>query len=162
MDWLIQHPTNQYTHQTCRKYNNLCLLLFLTHPLVFSAHYYANLLPFRNSYPGSHGTHSSPFRTTVLAFVLVSKKKKYRACLRFSREKEKRFRIRFPYVTSPCVELVCILCNLPAYTQRAGCEALSAVSSYTDAFVSGFGLDPNDHVRHFSSDNLLLVVYVYM
>ena len=58
----------------------------LSHPRVFSAHDLVKLPPFRNSYPGSHGTHSSPFPSTVLAFVLVSKKKKYRACLRFSRK----------------------------------------------------------------------------
>ena len=72
------------------------------------------------------------------------------------------FGIKFPSLAPPCVELVCIHATYKYNTQHAGCEALSAVSSYTDAFVSGFGLDPNDHVRHFSSDNLLLVVYVYM
>ena len=34
-----------------------------------------NLPPFRNSYPGSHGTRSSPFPTTMLTFVLVAKNK---------------------------------------------------------------------------------------
>ena len=30
--------------------------------------------PFCNSYPGSHGTYSSPFPTTVRAFVLIARK----------------------------------------------------------------------------------------
>ena len=76
MDWLIQHPTDQYTHQKCGKYIHWCLRLFLSHLRVFSAHYFVNLPPFRNSYPGSHGTNSSPFRTTVLTFVLIARKKK--------------------------------------------------------------------------------------
>ena len=51
---------------------------FLSHPRVFSAHDLVKLPPFRNPYyPGSHGTHSSPFPTTVFAVVvLVAKKKK--------------------------------------------------------------------------------------
>ena len=36
----------------------------------------AVLPPFRNSYPGSHGTHFSPFPTAVIAFVSVAKKKR--------------------------------------------------------------------------------------
>ena len=28
MDWLIQHPTDQYIHQKCRKYIHLCLRFF--------------------------------------------------------------------------------------------------------------------------------------
>ena len=47
------------------------------------------------------------------------------------------FRITFPSLASPCVELVCIHAIYQYHTQRAGCEALSAVSLYTDAFVSG-------------------------
>ena len=35
-----------------------------------------NLPPFRNSYPGSHGTHSSPFPNSVGALVLIARKKK--------------------------------------------------------------------------------------
>ena len=64
----MQHPTDQYTHQKCRKYINLCLRFFLSHLRVFSAHYFVNLPPFRNSYPGSHVAHSSPVPTTVLLF----------------------------------------------------------------------------------------------
>ena len=74
MDWLIQHPTDQYTHQKCRKYIHLCLRFFRSHLRVFSAHYIVNLPPFRNSYPGSHDTHSSPFPTAVRAFVLIARK----------------------------------------------------------------------------------------
>ena len=94
----------------------------LSHPRVFSAHDLVKLPPFRNSYPGSHGTHSSPFPTTVLAFVLVSKKKKYRDCLRFSRKNIYIyiFRIRFPSLASPCVELVCLHATYQYNTQHAG------------------------------------------
>ena len=95
--WYSTQPINTRTKK-CRKYNHACYLrfFFLSHPRVFSAHDFVRLPPVRNSHPGSHGTYSSPFPTT------------YRACLRFSREKEKRFRIRFPSLASPCVELVCI------------------------------------------------------
>ena len=108
---------------------------FLSNARVFSAHDFVKLAPFRDSYPGSHGTHASPFPTTVLAFFLVAKKK--------------GFRNRFPSLASPCVELVCFHATYQYNTQHAGCEALSAVSSYTDAFVSGFDVDPNEHIRHF-------------
>ena len=105
---------NTFMHAAC--------VFFLSHPRVFLAHDFVKLSPFRNSYPGSHGTHSSLFPTTVLAFVVVPKKK--------------RFRIRLPSLASPCVELVCIHATYQYNTQHAGCEALSAVSLYTDAFVS--------------------------
>ena len=120
----------------------------LSHPRVFSAHDLVKLPPFRNSYPGSHGTHSSPFPTTVLAFVLVSKKKKYRDCLRFSRKNiyiysELGFLPWRPLASNWCAFMQ------PTSIIRST-QALSAVSSYTDAFVSGFDLDPNEHIRHFS------------
>ena len=134
--WLVQHPTDQYKHQKVQEIHSFMLaLFFLPHSREISAHDTVKLPPFRNSYPGSHGTHSSPFPTTVLAFVQVAKKK--------------RFIIRLPSLASPCVELVCIHATYQYNTQHAGCEALSAVSSYTDAFVSGFDLDPNEHIRHF-------------
>ena len=41
-----------------------------------SAHDFVKLPPFCNSYPGSHGTHFSPFPTAVIAFVSVAKKKR--------------------------------------------------------------------------------------
>ena len=129
-------PINTRT-KTCRKYIHACCLrfFFLSHHRVFSAHDLVKLPPFRNSYPGSHGTHSSPFPTTVLAFVVLVAKKK-------------RFRIRFPSLAPRCVELVCIHATYQYITQHAGCEALSAVSSYTDACVSGFDLDPNENISH--------------
>ena len=85
--------------------------------------------------------------TTVRAFVLVARKEK--------------FRVKFPSLASPCVELVCIYTTYQYITQHAGCEALSAVSLYTDAFVSGLDLDPNEHA-HVTTSNNLLVVYIYM
>ena len=45
------------------------------------------------------------------------------------------FRIKFPSLASPCVELVCIHATYQYNTQHAGCEALSAVSLYTDAYL---------------------------
>ena len=113
-----------------------CVFFFLSHPRVISAHDVVKLPPFRNSYPGSHDTHSSPFPTTVLAFVVLV-------------ANNERLRVRFPSPASPCVELVCIHATYLYNTQHAGCEALSAVSLYIDAFVSGFDLDPNEHIRHF-------------
>ena len=75
--WMVQHPTDQYTHVKVQETHSCMLLAFflLCRPRVFSADDFVKLPPFRNSYPGSHGTHSSPFPTTVLAFVLVAKKK---------------------------------------------------------------------------------------
>ena len=67
----------------------------------------------------------------------------------FQSRKKKEFRIRFPSLASPCVELVCIHATYQYTTQHAGCEALSAVSPHTGAFVSGFDLDPNEHIHHF-------------
>ena len=69
------------------------------------------------------------------------------------------FRIKFPSLASPCVELVCIHATYQYNMQHAGCEPLSAVSLYTDAFVSGSDLDPNEHV--ILSDNLL-AAYIHM
>ena len=78
--WLVPHPTDQYTHQQVHEIHSFMLAIsfLLSHPRVFSAHDFAKLPPFRNSYPGSHGTHSSPFATTVLAFVLIVRKKMFR------------------------------------------------------------------------------------
>ena len=135
---MVQHPTDQYAHLKVQEIHSCMLLAFFfrSHPRVFSVHDFVKLPPFRNSYPGSHGTHSSPFPYTVLAFVVLVAKKT-------------RFRIRFPSLASPCVELVYIHVTHQYDTQHAGCEALSAVSSYTDAFISVFDLDPNEHIRHF-------------
>ena len=73
MDWLIQHPTDQYTQQKCRKYIHLCLRLFCPIYVSFLRITFVNLPPIRNSYTGSHGTHSPPFPTTVRAFVLIER-----------------------------------------------------------------------------------------
>ena len=108
---------------------------FLSHLRVFSAHYFVKLPPFRNSFPGSHGTHSSPFPTTVRAFVLIARKKMFRN------------KLSFPGVAF-CVELVCIHATYQYNTQHAGCEVLSAVSLYTDDFFSSLDLDPNERTPH--------------
>ena len=39
--------------------------------------------------------------------------------------------------------------------------ALSAVTLYADAFVSGFDMDPHEHTR-IHADTRLLVVYIYV
>ena len=90
--WYSTQPINTRTKK-CRKYIDSCLrYFFLSHLCVFSAHYFAKLPPFRNSYPGSHGTHSSPFPTTCVPSFQAPEKKK--------------LRIKFPSLASPCVELV--------------------------------------------------------
>ena len=75
--WCSAQPINARTKK-CREYIHACCLRFfsLSYPRVFAAHEFVELPPFRYSYPGSHGTHSSPFPTTVLAFVLISRKEK--------------------------------------------------------------------------------------
>ena len=57
------------------------------------------------------------------------------------------FRIKFASLASHCVGLVCIHGTYQYNTQHEGCDALSAVSFYTDAFVSGLDLDPNEDTR---------------
>ena len=95
MDWLIHHPNDQRT-QKVKEIRSFMLAFFFSSRLrVFSAHYFVNFPPFLNSYPGWRGTQSSPFPTTVRAFVLIAKKKKVR--------------MKFPPLASPCVKLVCIL-----------------------------------------------------
>ena len=117
MDWMVQHPTDQYTRtKKCRNTFIHACVFFLSHLRVFSAHYFVKLRPFRNSYPGSCGTHFSLFPTTERAFV-------------YSRAK-KMFRIKFPSLASPCAELVCIHATYQYNKQHVGCEALSAVSLY--------------------------------
>ena len=143
MDWLVQHPTDQYTHapkSAGYTFFNACAF-FLSHQRVFYVHYFVKLPPVPKSYPGSHGTHSSPFRTTERAFVLIAR--------------NKMFRIGFPSLASPCVELVCIHATYQYHTQHAGCDSLSAVSLYTDAFVPDLDLDPNEHT------SCLLIIYLW-
>ena len=50
-------------------------------------------------------------------------------------------------MASPCVKLVWIHATYQYNAQRAGCEALSAVSLYTDALLSGLDLD-SDELTH--------------
>ena len=68
------------------------------------------------------------------AFVLIARKE--------------MFRIKFPSLAPSCVELVFIYATCQYSTQHAGCKALSAVRLYTDVFVSGLDLDPNELTRH--------------
>ena len=94
--WMVQHPTDQYTHQNVQEIRSFILVLFvLSHPRVFSVQYFVKLPLFRNSYPGSHGTHPSPVPTTVRAIALIARKQ--------------MSRIMFPSLAFPCVELVSIL-----------------------------------------------------
>ena len=143
---MVQHPADQYTYQKGQEIRS-CMLFaffFLFHPRAFSAHDFVKLPPFRNSYPGSHGTHSSPFPTTVLAFVQVAKKK--------------RFIIRLPSLASPCVELVCIHATYQYNTQHAGCEALSAAVLILKLLFQAL-ISPRTNTYLISSCNLL-VVYI--
>ena len=90
----ITRPTNTSTKK-CRKRINACHYYFLSHLRVFSVQYFVKLPLFRNSYPGSHGTHPSPVPTTVRAIALIARKQ--------------MSRIMFPSLAFPCVELVSIL-----------------------------------------------------
>ena len=76
MDWLVQHPTDQYTHLKVQDIHSFMLAFSLSHLRVFSAHYFVKLPPIRNSHPGSHGT-------AILSLP------HYRTCLRFNREEKK-------------------------------------------------------------------------
>ena len=72
MDRLLQNPTDEYTHAPRSAGNTFihaCVFFFLSHLRVFSPHYFVKLPPLRNSYPGSHGPHSSLFPSTARAFV---------------------------------------------------------------------------------------------
>ena len=104
--------------------------------------------PFRNSQPGSHGAHSSPFSTTVLVFVLISREKTHV-------QNQASFhgpRLRRTGVHS---------CNLPVY---------SAVRRLRGAFCSHFvcscfcfrlrSRPERTHTSRFLI--LFLVVYIYM
>ena len=61
----------------------------------------------------------------------------------------------FPSLTSACVELV----PIQPTTHSIIRGALSAVTLYTDTFVSGFDQDHYEHTHVIHSDTLLLVVY---
>ena len=135
MDWLIQHPTDQYTHQKCRKYIHSCLRVFsVPSTRIFSA----------LACPAPSISYLIPGVTCYALFSLPH----YRARAFVVIARKSMFRIKFPSLASPCVELVCINQTYQYSAKHAGCEALSAVSLYTDAFVSGLDLDPNEHTRH--------------
>ena len=59
-------------------------------------------------------------------------------------------------MASPCVKLVWIHATYQYNAPRAGCEALSAVSLYTDAFLPGLDLDPDEHTHLY---DILLDIY---
>ena len=132
--WYSTQPINTHAPKSAGNTSIHARVFFPSYLRVFSAHYFVKLPPFHNSYPGSYGTHSSPFPTTKRALVLMARKKK--------------LRIKFPSLASPCVELVCIHSTYRYNMQHAGYEALSAVSLCTDALVSGLDLDPNELTRH--------------
>ena len=76
--WTVQHPTDQYTYlkvQEIHSFMHAACVFFQSHPRAFSAQGFVKLRPLRNSSPGSYGTHSSLFPTTVLASVVVVAKK---------------------------------------------------------------------------------------
>ena len=136
--WYSTLPTGGYTRLKVQEIHSCMLLEFFLCPILvyFLRMTLSSFLPFVSHIRGHMGRTplSSPLPCLPSSF--------------YSRKK-KKFRIRFPSLGSPCVELVCIHATYQYNTQHAGCEALSAVSSHTDAFVSGFDLDPNEHIRHF-------------
>ena len=89
IDWYSTQPINTHAHQNVHELRSFMLTFSSVHLRVFSAHYFVKLSPLRNSYPGSHGTHSSPFPTTARAFVLIAR--------------TKMFIIMLPSLASPCV-----------------------------------------------------------
>ena len=100
-----------------------------------SAHYLVNLPPFRNSYPGSHGTHSSPFPTTVRAFVLIARKINVQNQVSFP-----GVRLRRTGVHS---------CNLLVwYAARRLRDAFCGQLIYWCFFFRLTSLDPNEHTSY--------------
>ena len=73
VDWLIQHPTDQYTPKVQETIHSCLRFFFFPIYTYFLRITFVNVPPFRNSYPGSRGTHSSLFATTVRAFVLIAR-----------------------------------------------------------------------------------------
>ena len=137
MDWLVQHPTDQCTHAP--KVQEIHLFMRACFFCLIYAYFQRITLP--SSLPLVPHIRGHTARTP-LPSPLPS------ACLRFNREKKKMFRIKFPSLASPCVELVCIYSTYQNSTKHASCEALSAVSFYTDTFVSGLDIDQNEYTRH--------------
>ena len=97
MDGLLQHSTDQYTHapkvQEIRPFMLACF--FCPIYAYFQRISLSSSLPFVPHIRGH-------MARTPLPSPLP------RACLRFNREKKKKFRITFPSLASRCVELVCI------------------------------------------------------
>ena len=108
--------------------------IFLSHLRISCVHYFVKLPPFCNSYPGI---------TWQALYSLAH----YSACLRSNREKS-QFQdvlcVSFPrvYLRRTSVEAAYDTQNTRVYA------ALSAVTWYTEAIISSFDLDPNDHTRH--------------
>ena len=145
---MVQHLTDQYTHLKVQEMHSFMLaFFFLSHPRVFSAHDFVKLPPFRNSYPGSHGKHSSPLPTTVLAFVLVAKKKK---------GSESGFLTWRPLASNWCAFMQPT--SIIRSTQAARCF-LRSVRILMLLFQALISTRTNTYV--FSSGNLLVVVYVW-
>ena len=146
----LQHPTDQYTHQTCRKIHSFMLAFFsVPHTRIFCALLCRSLS-------------LSQLISGVTWHALLSVPH-YRACLRSNREKNKCSELSFlpwrPLASNWCAFMQPTInrCN----TQHAGCEAFSAVNLYTDAFVSGVHLSTRTNTYVKPSDNLR-VVYIYM
>ena len=144
MDWLVQHPTDQYTHASKSAGNTLihACVFFLSHLRVFSAHYFVKLPPFRNSYPGSHGTPSSLPH--------------YRACLRFNSEKKKCSELSFlpwrPLASNWCAFMQPT--SIIRSTQAARRFLRSVCILMLTWYVSGLDLDPNEHTSY------LMILYL--
>ena len=134
IDWHSTQPINPHAPK-CRKYIHSCLrVLSVPSTRIFSALLcQAPSLSYLISRVARHALLSlSHYRAR--AFVLIARKE--------------MFRIKFPSLAPSCVELVFIYATCQYSTQHAGCKALSAVRLYTDVFVSGLDLDPNELTRH--------------
>ena len=145
MDRLLQNPTDEYTHAPRSAGNTFihaCVFFFS----VPSTRIFASLLC---QAPSLTQLISGVTRPALLSLP------QYRACLRLITRKNK-FRVKFPSLASPCVELVCIHATQQYNTQHAGCEALSAVSVYSDAIISGLELDPDEHTTSY-----LAIIYFW-
>ena len=124
-----------------------CVFFFCPILMCFLQHDFVKLPPFRNSYPGSHSTHSSPFPTTVLAFVLIAKKK----------GSELGFLPWRPLASNWCAF---IHATYQHDTQHAGCEALSAVSSYMRMVLFQALVSTRTNTYVIPSYNLLVVCII--
>ena len=124
IDWPVQHPNDQCTHKKVQEIHSFMLKFFFCPIFTYFLRItLSSSLPFVTQIRGHMARTPFPSPIPRVPSSLIARKK--------------MFRVKFPSLASPCVELVCTHGTYQNNTQHAGCEALSAVSLYTDAFVSG-------------------------